>query len=121
MLKALLSLEGDVAVVTGVSGRLGPIWIETLLDAGATVFGVDHPGQEVGESLQPMLDRFGENRFRMARADVRDREALESARATCLEAFGVPSVLVNNAGIDQPPGREEKGYRLEEIPFGGQS
>jgi NAD(P)-dependent dehydrogenase (short-subunit alcohol dehydrogenase family) len=117
MLKEMLSLEGDVAVVTGASGRLGPIWIETLLEAGAAVLGVDRPGQKVGEPLQSMLDRFGGKRFRMARADVRDRQALESACTTCLESFGVPSILVNNAGIDQPPGRLDKGYRLEEIPL----
>lgn len=117
MLNALLSLKGDVAVVTGAAGRLGPIWIETLLEAGAAVLGVDRPGQDVGEPLQSMLDGFGAKRFRMARADVRDREALELARATCIEAFGTPSILVNNAGIDQPPGRQEKGYRLEEIPL----
>jgi len=117
MLKELLSLEGDVAVVTGASGRLGPIWIETLLEGGATVFGVDRPGQEVAGPVQSMLGRFGENRLRIARADVRDRQALDSACMMCLETFGVPSVLVNNAGIDQPPGKLNKGYRLEEIPF----
>jgi NAD(P)-dependent dehydrogenase (short-subunit alcohol dehydrogenase family) len=118
MLNPLLSLEGDVAVVTGVSGRLGPIWAETLLEAGAIVFGVDRPHQEVDEPLQSIFKRFGKQRVRMAHADVRDRMGLDSACMTCLETFGVPSILVNNAGIDQPPGRLDKGYRLEDIPLG---
>jgi NAD(P)-dependent dehydrogenase (short-subunit alcohol dehydrogenase family) len=29
----------------------------------------------------------------------------------------VPSILVNNAGIDQPPGQPDKACCLEEIPF----
>jgi len=118
MLKNPFSLDGEVAVVTGVSGRLGPIWAETLLNAGAMVFGVDRPGQVADEPLKSILRRSGTKRLRIAYADVRDREALESACTTCLETFGVPSVLVNNAGIDQPPGRLDKGYRLEDIPLG---
>ena len=30
---------------------------------------------------------------------------------------GIPHVLVNNAGIDQPPSPSGGGYRLDEIPF----
>jgi NAD(P)-dependent dehydrogenase (short-subunit alcohol dehydrogenase family) len=117
MLKELLSLEGDVAVVTGASGRLGPIWTETLLDAGAMVLGVDLPSPNETGTFRSILDRFGGERFRLAHADVRDRQALESACTTCLETFGVPSILVNNAGIDQPPGKLDKTFRLEEIPI----
>ena len=70
-------LAGQVALVTGARGRLGPIWTAALQQAGAEVLGVD-----------------------VEDADVRDRAALEALRDGLPV---VPTILVNNAGIDQPP------------------
>ena len=70
-------LEGEVALVTGARGRLGPVWTAALEAAGAEVVGVD-----------------------VEDADVRDRAALEALRERLERA---PTILVNNAGIDQPP------------------
>jgi NAD(P)-dependent dehydrogenase (short-subunit alcohol dehydrogenase family) len=81
-------LAGRVAVVTGASGRLGPVWSRALADAGATVVGIDLVG---GAGIEV--------------ADVTDRAALERVLASC----GAPDVLVNNAGIDQPPDPEAAG------------
>jgi NAD(P)-dependent dehydrogenase (short-subunit alcohol dehydrogenase family) len=80
------ALAGTVAVVTGASGRLGPVWIEALRAAGATVAGLDvRAADDVVE------------------ADVTDRAALDAARRRIEAEHGPVSVLVNNAGIDQPP------------------
>jgi NAD(P)-dependent dehydrogenase (short-subunit alcohol dehydrogenase family) len=71
------ALAGEVALVTGARGRLGPVWCEALREAGAEVVGVD-----------------------IEDADVTDRAALGRLR----DSLGrPPSILVNNAGIDQPP------------------
>jgi NAD(P)-dependent dehydrogenase (short-subunit alcohol dehydrogenase family) len=116
-LKDLFSLEGEVAVVTGAFGKLGPIWIEALLEADARVFALDHPNAQISQGYQSLQERFDEKRLQLASADVRERQALQVASQQCLNAFGVPSILINNAGIDQPPGQPEKGCCLEEIPF----
>jgi NAD(P)-dependent dehydrogenase (short-subunit alcohol dehydrogenase family) len=116
-LKDLFSLQGEIAVVTGALGKLGPIWIETLLEAGASVLALDHPNVQISQNYKVLQDRFDEQRLQLASADVRERQSLEAALQLCLDAFGVPSVLVNNAGIDQPPGQLDKGCCLEEIPF----
>jgi NAD(P)-dependent dehydrogenase (short-subunit alcohol dehydrogenase family) len=79
-------LAGAVAVVTGASGNLGPVWIAALRQAGATVVGIDLVPAEGVEV-----------------ADVTDRGALEAARERIAAEHGPPAVLVNNAGIDQPP------------------
>ncbi|MGI9098570.1 MAG: SDR family oxidoreductase [Solirubrobacteraceae bacterium] len=75
--RARRPLEGEVALVTGARGRLGPIWAAALQAAGAQVVGVD-----------------------VEDADVRDRASLQALRDRLPT---VPTVLVNNAGIDQPP------------------
>jgi NAD(P)-dependent dehydrogenase (short-subunit alcohol dehydrogenase family) len=85
-------LEGIVAVVTGASGRLGPVWIAALASAGARVVGIDlTPGEDVEVG------------------DVTDRATLEAALTRIEAAHGTPSVLVNNAGIDQPPDPAARG------------
>jgi len=117
ILKDLFSLKGEVAVVTGALGKLGPIWIETLLEAGAKVYALDRLGARVSEAFKKLKSHYNEQRLQSASADVKERQALEAVSKQCLDAFGVPSILVNNAGIDQPPGQPEKACCLEEIPF----
>jgi NAD(P)-dependent dehydrogenase (short-subunit alcohol dehydrogenase family) len=116
-LNDLFSLEGEIAVVTGGLGKLGPIWIKTLLDAGAAVFVLDRPGQKISKQFSEIQRHFQDNRLRLAYTDVRDRLALETACNECLEIFGVPSILVNNAGIDRPPDQPQEGYLLKDIPI----
>jgi NAD(P)-dependent dehydrogenase (short-subunit alcohol dehydrogenase family) len=110
-------LEGRVAVVTGVLGNLGPVWAEGLLEVGATVIGLDLPSATPNEAFSRLQKTFGDGRLALIGASVTDRPALTAARARVVSDFGVPHVLVNNAGIDQPPSPSGGGYRLEDIPF----
>jgi NAD(P)-dependent dehydrogenase (short-subunit alcohol dehydrogenase family) len=116
-LKDLFSLEGEVAVVTGALGKLGPIWIDTLLSADARVFALDHPEAQKSEAFKQLQTRYDQQRLKVFFADVRERKELEAASRDCLDTMGMPSILVNNAGIDAPPGQPEKSCCLEEIPF----
>ena len=88
-------LEGALAIVTGALGKLGPVWRQALADAGADVVAID---VRAGDGVEP--------------ADVTDRAALERVR----DALGrVPDVLVNNAGIDQPPSEAAAGDGIEAV------
>ena len=109
-------LPGQVAVVTGALGKLGPIWIEALLGAGAAVAGLDQPEAPDSPTFAALQAEFGQECLRLYRADVRDRAQLGAVRDRCLTELGVPHVLVNNAGIDQPPNTDAPQYRLEEFP-----
>ncbi len=116
-MKDLFDLTSEVAVVTGALGKLGSIWIETLLDAGALVFALDLPDIPVSEDFKKLQQRFDETHLTLNHTDVRDRRTLEAVCKNCLQTFGVPSILVNNAGIDRPPANSQTGYPLEDIPL----
>jgi NAD(P)-dependent dehydrogenase (short-subunit alcohol dehydrogenase family) len=97
-------LTGQVAVVTGAAGRLGPVWAAALEQAGARVIGIDlAEGRLAGNPIEV--------------ADVTDRAAMNAARDAITARHGVPSILVNNAGIDQPPDAGASRYRIEDVPL----
>jgi NAD(P)-dependent dehydrogenase (short-subunit alcohol dehydrogenase family) len=112
----LFRLEGRVAVVTGACGRLGPVWAGALHSAGARVACLDLPGAAVPPPLDDLLQRAAGGAL-LQRADVTDRRSLESALEAVETALGPVGILVNNAGIDQPPQTPARTYRLEEIPL----
>jgi NAD(P)-dependent dehydrogenase (short-subunit alcohol dehydrogenase family) len=96
-------LAGRVALVTGALGKLGPIWITALADAGATVVGIDLEEGSV------------EGAAAVVKADVTDREALLGAREQVEAELGAPEILVNNAGIDQPPEAGATSTTIEDV------
>ena len=104
-MKNLFGLDGEVAVVTGALGKLGPIWIEALLDAGAAVFALDLANAKVSEDFSKLQESFDETRLVLDRTDVKDRQALEASCSKCIATLGTPTILVNNAGIDRPPAK----------------
>jgi len=92
-------LEGQLAIVTGALGNLGPVWTQALAGAGARVVGIDvRDGELAGRELET--------------ADVADRAALDAIA----ERHGPAAVLVNNAGIDQPPAAAASTFRIEDVP-----
>jgi NAD(P)-dependent dehydrogenase (short-subunit alcohol dehydrogenase family) len=114
---ARFRLDGQVAVVTGAFGNLGPVWVEALLEAGATVAALDLPAAAPNAAFTRLQEAYSTSRLLLLRASVTDRDALVAARDAVRSTCGVPSVLVNNAGIDQPPSTNGGGHRLEEIPL----
>lgn len=115
-MKDLFDLSGRVAVVTGALGRLGPVWMEGLLQAGARVAGIDLPGAVQPEAVSELERRYGCDHVRIYRADVLDTRSLIAARDRSEADLGRVTILVNNAGIDQPPTDIGRTYRLEEVP-----
>ncbi|WP_242891013.1 SDR family oxidoreductase [Actinomadura litoris] len=110
-----IDLSSEVAVVTGVLGRLGPFWAEALLGAGARVVGLDLRTDR-SPALEEALERHDRDRFILVKADITDRSDLERALSDCVSLFGTPTILVNNAGIDQPPNAGSESWRFGDIP-----
>jgi NAD(P)-dependent dehydrogenase (short-subunit alcohol dehydrogenase family) len=109
-------LSGKVAIVTGALGRLGPLWCQALLDAGATVVAIDLPSAKIPTEMEGAKTTYGPERLWILRGDVCDRNTLLTLRDQCLQTIGTPAILVNNAGIDQPPGPATT-YALADIPW----
>tara|TARA_B100001123_G_C15344206_1_gene1036263 strand:- start:135 stop:944 length:810 start_codon:yes stop_codon:yes gene_type:complete len=95
-------LNDQVAVVTGARGKLGPVWVEALLDAGAHVAALDLPGTLPSSGFKALESRFGE-RLKCYDCDITNRESISSASSSLVNDFGEATILVNNAGVDQPP------------------
>jgi NAD(P)-dependent dehydrogenase (short-subunit alcohol dehydrogenase family) len=79
------------------------MWIRALSEAGARVIGIDQQHVTV------------EGAERIVVADVRDRAALDAFIAELDDAGLAPDVLVNNAGIDQPPLPGARSARVEDV------
>ena len=110
------SLDGQVAVVTGACGRLGPVWIEALFEAGARVAALDLARSVPSPAFGAVAQRAGDRVVRIE-CDVTQRPSIEAALARVVERLGEPSVLVNNAGIDQPPDSPGARHRIAELPI----
>jgi NAD(P)-dependent dehydrogenase (short-subunit alcohol dehydrogenase family) len=109
-------LDSEVAVVTGACGKLGPVWIEALVDAGARVAALDLCNATPSPAFQTIARRAGQSLARIE-CDVTDRPSIEAAAARIVEELGEPSILVNNAGIDQPPDSPAARHQLHELPI----
>ena len=95
----LFSLEGDVAIVTGGTGRLGAEYGAALSSAGAAValFDIAPPGP----AATALVDSGAA--VSIHRVDVSDRAAVDRAIADVMSHAGVPTILVNNAGLGSSP------------------
>jgi 3alpha(or 20beta)-hydroxysteroid dehydrogenase len=87
-------LEDRVAIVTGAARGMGAAHTERLHAEGALVLATDVLAADGGELAARLGDRV---RFR--RHDVSDEGSWAAALAAAEEAFGTPTILVNNAGV----------------------
>jgi NAD(P)-dependent dehydrogenase (short-subunit alcohol dehydrogenase family) len=87
----LFDLSGRVAVVTGGLGQLGQVYLAGLAERGMLVASFDVAGGDVPEGV------------RAYEVDVTERPSIAAALDAVSAEWGVPHVLVNNAGLDSPP------------------
>jgi NAD(P)-dependent dehydrogenase (short-subunit alcohol dehydrogenase family) len=86
--EALLSLEGRVALVTGIAGGIGAATARLLADAGAEVVGVDLPGREAAAPPDATLP-----------CDLSDAAEVRAMFRSFGERFDRLDVLVHAAGV----------------------
>jgi NAD(P)-dependent dehydrogenase (short-subunit alcohol dehydrogenase family) len=106
LLISLFSLEGKSAVVTGASRGLGQAIANALALAGADVVGLGRSSSAGSEHPQS---------FEYEQCDVNDGHGFRLVCDRIVERRGSLDVLVNAAGVSQPPaGSENETMRFEE-------
>lgn len=78
-------------LITGASGSLGSRLSEHFTGGGHQVLGLDvaEPRSEIGE----------DSLFRFEPCDLRDPEKIEACLDRAFSSFGVPDIVINNAGV----------------------
>lgn len=82
---------GEVALVTGAASGIGKACVESLLQRGAAVIGLD---------INPAIEELHQSpNFCGLVCDVTDEQAIKEAIETGINAFGGIDILILNAGI----------------------
>lgn len=106
----MFKLDDRVAIVTGGLGQLGIQYSVILCEYGAKVAVIDIVGIKKKENEK--FDNFLNNgNIKIYKGDVTNKAQLEEILVDIKKSLGNPSILINNAGIDSPPGEhtEENG------------
>ncbi len=99
MTQALFDLSGKVALVTGASSGFGAHFARVLVEAGADVV---IAARRVDRLEQLAEDLGGQARACAVAMDVTQTASVEAAFEQAGRAFGVPDIIVNNAGVARP-------------------
>lgn len=92
-----MSLENEVALITGATRGIGQAIAVALGRQGATVIGTATSEKGV-ETINNYMKDNSINGYGIA-LDVNNQDAIDGVLKTMTEKTGAPSILVNNAGI----------------------
>jgi len=95
------TLQGEIALVTGAASGIGKACVESLMQQGCAVVGLD-----IDIAIESMVNNKA---FKGILCDVTDPSAIDNALDLAVEAFGGIDILILNAGLF--PG----GTRIENL------
>ena len=95
-------LNGQVAIVTGAAQGIGECIARDLASDGARILLCDIQEDKVASVAKSMRDEGMQ--AESIGIDISDPSQAEEMVARALEVFGQVDALVNNAGLDAPPG-----------------
>ncbi|HZP23485.1 MAG TPA: glucose 1-dehydrogenase [Terriglobales bacterium] len=99
MAEPKLSLDGQVALITGGSRGIGAAAVRLFVAAGARVaFNYQHAKREAGQ----LVEEFGDHRAYAVQADLSEANAADALVRAAVGRFGGLDVLVVNHGVWPP-------------------
>lgn len=111
----LFSVQGRVAVVTGGFGQIGAEFVRALHDRGARVVVASRTAREDAAAALGISEN--QHEVMSVTMDITDPVSVERGFAQVVEAWGTPTILVNNAGLDtQPSAPPEVSGPFEHFP-----
>lgn len=114
-LDPLFSVRDKVVVVTGGFGQIGAEFVRSLHARGARVAVTSR--REVPDPAARLGLDDPEGRLLALAMDITDQASVDAGFDRVLATWGVPTVVVNNAGIDtQPSAPPEVSGPFEEFP-----
>jgi 3-oxoacyl-[acyl-carrier protein] reductase len=96
--KAIMSIEGKVALVTGGSGGLGRVHCLTLAKAGCKVAVTGHSHLEKAEAVVKEIEALGKKAMAV-KMDLADLDEVQQGVKKVEETLGPVDILVNNAAF----------------------
>ena len=96
--KAVYSMDGRVAVVTGGGRGIGRAIAEALAQRGATVVIADRQEELAQATAKELAAAFGQRTLAIG-VDVADTSSAKAMIDQVIETFGKVDILVNNAGV----------------------
>lgn len=109
----LFQLDGDVAVVIGATGALGGAMAQGLAAAGAAVAVVGRSSDRGNQRVDAIRAAGGRASF--FQGDALSREDLLRIQDEITRELGVPTILVNAAGGNDPKATVTADMRFEQI------
>lgn len=105
-------LEGKIAIVTGGSSGIGEAISRSFVAEGAAVV-IAGRDQDKAEALAEELSAVGYGAFGIG-VDVANGQSYCDLVAATIGTFGVPNIIVNNAGVSQ---RFQIAHEIEEAEY----
>lgn len=117
MTDKLFDVEGKICIITGGLGQIGKNYVAELHNRGAKVAVFSRTVNEARVEKTFPKDQYDYSRLQFYAVDINKKDTIEAALDAICSSWGVPDVLVNNAGIDtQPSAPPEVSGPFENFP-----